>query len=59
MTSDDNNAAPPLEAPEPPPHPSSGTRARIRNYFLTGLILVGPIYVTVSLTWWLILRFNM
>ena len=27
---------------------------RIRNYFLTGLILVGPLYITVSLTWWFI-----
>jgi uncharacterized membrane protein len=28
--------------------------ARIRNYFLTGLILVGPLYITFSLTWWFI-----
>jgi len=28
--------------------------ARIRNSFLTGLILVGPLYITVSLTWWFI-----
>src|SRR5215472_11415149 len=28
--------------------------ARIRNYFLTGLVLVGPLYITVSLTWWFI-----
>ncbi len=27
---------------------------RIRNYFLTGLILVGPLYITFSLTWWFI-----
>src|SRR5437870_8836409 len=27
---------------------------RIRNYFLTGLILVGPVYITVGLTWWFI-----
>ncbi len=27
---------------------------RLRNYFLTGLILVGPIYITISLTWWFI-----
>jgi uncharacterized membrane protein len=32
----------------------SGAAARIRNYFLTGLILVGPLYITLSLTWWLI-----
>src|SRR6266702_6945226 len=31
-----------------------GPIARIRNYFLTGLVLVGPLYITVSLTWWFI-----
>jgi uncharacterized membrane protein len=28
--------------------------ARLRTYFLTGLILVGPLYITISLTWWFI-----
>ena len=28
--------------------------ARLRNYFLTGLILVGPLYITINLTWWFI-----
>jgi uncharacterized membrane protein len=27
---------------------------RIRNYFLTGLVLVGPLYITINLTWWFI-----
>jgi uncharacterized membrane protein len=31
-----------------------GLVSRIRNYFLTGLILVGPLYITISLTWWFI-----
>jgi uncharacterized membrane protein len=31
-----------------------GLISRIRNYFLTGLILVGPLYITISLTWWFI-----
>jgi uncharacterized membrane protein len=31
-----------------------GVVSRIRNYFLTGLILVGPLYITISLTWWFI-----
>ena len=31
-----------------------GAASRLRNYFLTGLILVGPIYITINLTWWLI-----
>jgi uncharacterized membrane protein len=37
--------------PEPVHH---GLVSRLRNYFLTGLILVGPLYITVSLTWWFI-----
>jgi uncharacterized membrane protein len=28
--------------------------SRLRNYFLTGLVLVGPLYITVGLTWWFI-----
>src|SRR5262249_20167649 len=39
-------------APSPPP--SHGPLGRLRNYFLTGLILVGPIYITINLTWWLV-----
>jgi uncharacterized membrane protein len=31
-----------------------GFISRIRNYFLTGLILVGPVYITLNLTWWFI-----
>ena len=47
MTLNDNDMLP----PEPAHH---GLAARLRNYFLTGLILVGPLYITVSLTWWFI-----
>src|SRR5215475_835656 len=50
-------AAPTLPGGEPPAPPElfhHGFVARIRNYFLTGLILVGPLYITVSLTWWFI-----
>jgi uncharacterized membrane protein len=32
----------------------AGIVSRLRNYFLTGLVLVGPIYITVGLTWWFI-----
>jgi uncharacterized membrane protein len=41
---------------EQPPLQSSqhSVIGRIRNYFLTGLILVGPIFFTFSLTWWFI-----
>ncbi len=34
------------------------SRSRLRNWFLTGLILVGPLYITVSLTWWLVNWFD-
>jgi uncharacterized membrane protein len=37
-----------------PAAPSHGVASRIRNYFLTGLVLVGPLYITASLTWWFI-----
>jgi uncharacterized membrane protein len=39
----------PEAAPPPVLHARIG--ARIRNYFLTGLVLVGPIFVTGYLTW--------
>lgn len=38
----------------PPPVAPTGLAGRIRNYFLTGLVLTGPIYITISLTWWFI-----
>ena len=41
-----------IEPATPPPH--HGVVSRLRNYFLTGLILVGPIYITINLTWWFI-----
>jgi uncharacterized membrane protein len=46
--------------PDAPPEPAKAGRfhhgviSRVRNYFLTGLILVAPAYITVSLTWWFI-----
>ena len=41
-------------APDKPAPFHSGPIGRLRNYFLTGLILVGPAYITISLTWWFI-----
>ncbi|MEX2035780.1 MAG: DUF502 domain-containing protein [Xanthobacteraceae bacterium] len=41
-----------MTAEPPPPHHS--VISRLRNYFLTGLILVGPIYITINLTWWFV-----
>src|SRR5580704_13346271 len=35
---------------DPAPAPSSG-RGRIRNYFLTGLIVAGPLAITIYLIW--------
>ena len=51
----DDKATPPTPVllQEAPIH-SGGAAARLRNYFLTGLILVGPLYITINLTWWLI-----
>ena len=40
-----------LPAPEPAPVLHARIGARIRNYFLTGLVLVGPLFVTAYLTW--------
>ena len=53
MTSGDNNQATPPSVLLPEPS-HSGAMSRLRNYFLTGLILVGPLYITINLTWWLI-----
>jgi uncharacterized membrane protein len=54
MSSTDQN--PPAEADGQTEHAEAHTSvvSRIRNYFLTGLILVGPLYITFSLTWWFI-----
>jgi hypothetical protein len=51
MTLNDQNASP-LPPPGAPPH--HHIFGRLRTYFLTGLILVGPIYITINLTWWFI-----
>ena len=55
MSSSDQNPhrlRPAARPNTPRSHPS--VVSRIRNYFLTGLILVGPLYITFSLTWWFI-----
>ena len=56
MTPNNNDVAPPvppLDPAEAPP-PRGAFHSHLRTYFFTGLILVGPLYVTVSLTWWFI-----
>lgn len=34
--------------------PRTSARARLRNYFLTGLIVAGPVAITIYITWWFI-----
>jgi uncharacterized membrane protein len=56
----DPPVVPALPAGEVSPEPDKpmpfhhGLVTRLRNYFLTGLVLVGPLYITVGLTWWFI-----
>jgi uncharacterized membrane protein len=38
----------------PGPRVRTSARARLRNYFFTGLILAGPIAITIYIAWWLI-----
>jgi uncharacterized membrane protein len=46
----------PLTPPagDTPPEAPRGFMARIRNYFLTGLIVAGPVAITFYLTWWFV-----
>ena len=49
------NNLPPLTPPGPvPPEPPRGLMGRLRTYFLTGLIVAGPIAITFYLTWWFV-----
>src|ERR1700710_779519 len=46
---------PPLVPPaDLPPEAPRGFMARFRNYFLTGLVVAGPIAITFYLTWWFV-----
>jgi uncharacterized membrane protein len=38
-------------APPPPPRRRSRARIRLRNYFLTGIVVAAPIGITIYLTW--------
>src|SRR5437762_9172348 len=49
-----HNPSPPVPPAELPPEVHSGFMARFRNYFLTGLIVAGPIAITFYLTWWFV-----
>jgi hypothetical protein len=45
---------PNAEAPADAGKSTSGVAARLRNYFLTGLVVAGPVAVTVWLIWWFV-----
>ena len=49
-----NELPPPVPPAELPPDPPRGLMARFRNYFLTGLVVAGPIAITFYLTWWFV-----
>jgi uncharacterized membrane protein len=53
MSSTDSAGDPPGSPSGKPPAPAgrTGIGSRVRNYFLTGLIVAGPIAITVWLTW--------
>src|SRR5467141_4049857 len=51
---DRNNLPPPMTPAELPPDAPRGLMARFRNYFLTGLVVAGPIAITFYLTWWFV-----
>jgi uncharacterized membrane protein len=53
MTSRDD-ATPPVPPADLPPEPHTGLMGRFRNYFLTGLVVTGPIAITVYLVWWFV-----
>src|SRR5882757_4486726 len=49
-----NDPLPPVPPAELPPDAPRGFVARFRNYFLTGLVVAGPIAITFYLTWWFV-----
>jgi uncharacterized membrane protein len=53
MTSRDD-ASPPVTPEQLPPEPHTGLMGRIRNYFLTGLVVTGPVVITFYLVWWFV-----
>src|SRR5579883_416781 len=52
MTSRDD--LPPTDPAALPPEMHTGVMGRLRNYFLTGLIVAGPVAITLYLTWWFV-----
>ena len=55
MSSRDDLPPPTESLAETPPEPHhGGLMARLRNYFLTGLVVAGPIAITFYITWWFV-----
>src|SRR6187402_968193 len=52
MNREELPTAPPEEPLPDEPH--TGLMGRFRNYFLTGLIVAGPVAITLYLTWWFV-----
>jgi uncharacterized membrane protein len=44
----------PEDAGATPPRRRSRTMARLRGYFLTGLVIAAPLFLTIAITWWFI-----
>lgn len=44
----------PFSAELPAPRPGPRGRTRLRNYFLTGLVVAGPLAITGYITWWFV-----
>jgi len=44
----------PLPSLPPPPPARSAALQRLRTYFLTGVVIAGPVAITIYLTWWFI-----
>src|SRR5580692_2549439 len=52
MTADTKPTPP--EPAAPPAETQTGVMGRLRNYFLTGLVVAGPVAITLWLTWWFV-----
>lgn len=46
------------EVHEPAPLPRARLGTRLRNYFLTGLVVVGPVTITLAIAWYVITSFD-
>jgi uncharacterized membrane protein len=54
MQSDDQSIDLPIGGEEPKPPPRPGFMHRVRTYFLTGLVVAGPVAVTLWLVWYFV-----